>query len=394
MTATESRPLRVAILGSTGSIGRSTLEVVRRHPARFEIVALAVHRSRAELAAQVLEFGPRRVVVVDERVGIGGDPSSARWEVGSDAMLSLAADPDVDVVVNALVGAVGLEPTLAALNAGKRLALANKESLVAAGPLVLEAAARGGGELVPIDSEHSAILQCLVRSDRADVARLVLTASGGPFRGWNSAALAGVRPSDALRHPTWEMGAKITVDSATLANKALEVIEAHFLFGVPYSAIDVVVHPQSIIHSFVEFVDGSVLGQMGFPTMELPILYALSHPARVGDERLRNFDPVRAAPLTFEAVDRDLFPLFELGIAAGRRGGTTPAAFNAANEVAVGAFLDERLSFPGIPAVVSAALDEHESGPARSVADVLEADRAARVAARRAVESARPEVRG
>lgn len=394
MTATESRPLRVAILGSTGSIGRSTLEVVRRHPTRFEIVALAVHRSRTELAAQVREFGPRRVVVVDERVGIGGDPSSARWEVGSDAMLSLAADPDVDVVVNALVGAVGLEPTLAALNAGKRLALANKESLVAAGPLVLEAAARGGGELVPIDSEHSAILQCLVRSDRTDVARLVLTASGGPFRGWNSAALAGVRPSDALRHPTWEMGAKITVDSATLANKALEVIEAHFLFGVPYSAIDVVVHPQSIIHSFVEFVDGSVLGQMGFPTMELPILYALSHPARVGDERLRTFDPVRAAPLTFEAVDRDLFPLFELGIAAGRREGTTPAAFNAANEVAVGAFLDERLSFPGIPAVVRAALDEHESGPARSVEDVLAADRAARVAARRAVESARPEVRG
>lgn len=394
MTVTESRPLRVAILGSTGSIGRSTLEVVRRHPTRFKTVALAVHRSRAELAAQVREFGPRRVVVVDERVGIGGDPSSARWEVGSDAMLSLAADPDVDVVVNALVGAVGLEPTLAALNAGKRLALANKESLVAAGPLVLEAAARGGGELVPIDSEHSAILQCLVRSDRTDVARLVLTASGGPFRGWNSAALAGVRPSDALRHPTWEMGAKITVDSATLANKALEVIEAHFLFGVPYSAIDVVVHPQSIIHSFVEFVDGSVLGQMGFPTMELPILYALSHPARVGDERLRNFDPVRAAPLTFEAVDRDLFPLFELGIAAGRRGGTTPAAFNAANEVAVGAFLDERLSFPGIPAVVRTALDEHKSGPARSVADVLEADRAARVAARRAVESVGPEVRG
>ena len=394
MTATESRPLRVAILGSTGSIGRSTLEVVRRHPTRFEIVALAVHRSRAKLAAQVREFGPRRVVVVDERVGIGGDPSSAGWEVGSDAMLSLAADPDVDVVVNALVGAVGLEPTLAALDAGKRLALANKESLVAAGPLVLEAAARGGGELVPIDSEHSAILQCLAQSDHTDVARLVLTASGGPFRGWNSAALEGVRPSDALRHPTWEMGAKITVDSATLANKALEVVEAHFLFGVPYSAIDVVVHPQSIIHSFVEFVDGSVLGQMGFPTMELPILYALSHPARVGDERLRTFDPVRAAPLTFEAVDHDLFPLFELGIAAGRRGGTTPAAFNAANEVAVGAFLDERLSFPGIPAVVRAALDEHKSGPARSVADVLEADRAARVAARRAVESARPEVRG
>ena len=394
MTRTESRPLRVAILGSTGSIGRSTLEVVRRHPARFEIVALAAHRSRAELVGQAREFGPRRVVVVDERAGIGDDPSSARWEAGSDAMLSLATDPDVDVVVNALVGAVGLEPTLAALHAGKRLALANKESLVAAGPLVLAAAERGGGELVPIDSEHSAILQCLVRSDRTDVARLVLTASGGPFRGWNPAALEGVRPSDALKHPTWEMGAKITVDSATLANKALEVIEAHFLFDVPYSTIDVVVHPQSIVHSFVEFVDGSVLAQMGFPTMELPILYALSHPARVGDERLRTFDPVRAAPLTFEAVDRDVFPLFELGVAAGRRGGTAPAVFNAANEVAVEAFLEKRLSFPGIPAVVSAALDELQSGPARSVADVLEADRAARAAACHAVERAGSEARG
>ena len=214
-----------------------------------------------------------------------------------------------------------------------------------------------------------------------------------PFRGWNPAALEGVRPSDALKHPTWEMGAKITVDSATLANKALEVIEAHFLFGVPFSAIDVVVHPQSIVHSFVEFVDGSVLAQMGLPTMELPILYALSHPARLGDERLRTFDPVRAAPLTFEAVDRELFPLFELGIAAGRRGGTAPAVFNAANEVAVGAFLEKRLSFLGIPVVVAAALDEHESGPALSVADVHEADRTARATACCAVEQAESQAR-
>jgi 1-deoxy-D-xylulose-5-phosphate reductoisomerase len=279
----------------------------------------------------------------------------------------------VDVVVNALVGAVGLEPTLAALAAGKRLALANKESLVAGGPLVLEAASRGGGQLVPIDSEHSAILQCLAGADRACVARLVLTASGGPFRGWNTDALEGVRPSDALRHPTWEMGAKITVDSATLANKALEVIEAHFLYGIP-------------VHSFVEFVDGSVLAQMGFPTMELPILYALSHPARVEDQRLRTFDPVRSSPLTFEAVDRERFPLFELGVAAGRRGGTAPAVFNAANEVAVEAFLKERIRFPAMRAVVEAALEDHSPAPVREVGDVLEADRAARVAARAAVE--------
>jgi 1-deoxy-D-xylulose-5-phosphate reductoisomerase len=377
----------VAILGSTGSIGRSTLEVIRRHPGRFEVAALAAHRSLAEVAAQVRDFRPRRAVIADESaLAAATDLPAARWEAGRDALLSIAADPDVDVVVNALVGAVGLAPTLAALEAGKRLALANKESLVAGGPLVLEAARRGGGDLVPIDSEHSAILQCLAGADRACVARLVLTASGGPFRGWNTAALEGVRPSDALRHPTWEMGAKITVDSATLANKALEVIEAHFLYGIPYEAIDVVVHPQSIVHSFVEFVDGSVLAQMGFPTMELPILYALSHPARVDDGRLRTFDPVRSSPLTFEAVDRERFPLFDLGVQAGRSGGTAPAAFNAANEVAVEAFLEERIGFPAMRTVVDAALAEHRPGPVREIGDVLEADRAARAAARAAVE--------
>ena len=383
----DGAPLRVAILGSTGSIGRSTLEVIRRHPDRFEVVALAAHRSLAEVAEQVRDFRPRRAVVADESaLGATDALPPARWEAGRQALLSLASDPDVDVVVNALVGAVGLQPTLAALEAGKRLALANKESLVAGGPLVLDAARRGGGELVPVDSEHSAILQCLAGSDHACVARLVLTASGGPFRGWNSDALEGVRPSDALRHPTWEMGAKITVDSATLANKALEVIEAHFLYGIPYPAIDVVVHPQSIVHSFVEFVDGSVLAQMGFPTMELPILYALSHPARVEDHRLRTFDPVRSSPLTFEAVDQERFPLFGLGIAAGRSGGTAPAAFNAANEVAVEAFLKERIRFTAMREVVESALDDHPGTPVREVADVLEADRVARAAARVAIE--------
>ena len=293
-------------------------------------------------------------------------------------MLSVASDPDVDVVVNGLVGAVGLEPTIAALQSGKRLALANKESLVAGGPLVLEAAERGGGELIPIDSEHSAILQCLAGSDRASVARVVLTASGGPFRGWNSNALEGVRPSDALRHPTWKMGAKITIDSATLANKALEVIEAHFLYGIPYDAIEVVVHPQSVVHSFVEFVDGSVMAQMGFPTMELPILYALSHPERVDDARLRTFDPVRSSPLSFEEVDRDLFPLFELGVEAGRRGGTAPAVFNAANEVAVEAFLAGDLMWTEIAGLLSRTLEAWPGAPADGLESVLAADRDAR----------------
>ena len=386
-----SAPLRVAILGSTGSIGRSTLEVIRRHPDRFQVAALVAHRSVAGLVEQVATFRPRRAVVSDgAALEAAGDLPPAIWEGGREALLSVARDPEVDVVVNALVGAAGLEPTLAALEAGKRLALANKESLVAGGPLVLDAAQRGGGELIPIDSEHSAILQCLAGSDCASVARVVLTASGGPFRGWNSSALEGVRPSDALRHPTWEMGAKITIDSATLANKALEVIEAHFLYEISYDAIEVVVHPQSVVHSFVEFVDGSVLAQMGFPTMELPILYALSHPARVDDAPLRTFDPVRASPLSFEAVDRELFPLFELGVEAGRRGGTAPTVFNAANEVAVGAFLQERLDFPSISAVVETVLSEVQTLPVTEVADVFEADRIARAAGCAAVDRASP----
>jgi 1-deoxy-D-xylulose-5-phosphate reductoisomerase len=384
-------PLRVAVLGSTGSIGRSTLEVIRRHPDRFEVVALAAHRSLADLAHQVAALKPRRAVVADEAaLASATDLPSCRWEAGRAALLTIASDPGVDVVVNALVGAAGLEPTLAALQAGKRLALANKESLVAGGPLVLDAARRGGGDLVPVDSEHSAILQCLSGSSHDSVARIVLTASGGPFRGWNPGALEGVRPSDALRHPTWEMGAKITIDSATLANKALEVIEAHFLYGLSYSAIEVVVHPQSVVHSFVEFVDGSVLAQLGFPTMELPILYALSHPDRVDDARLRTFDPVRCSPLTFEAVDRTLFPLFELGVEAGRAGGTAPAVFNAANEVAVEAFLAGRLRFPEMAGVIEAALAQHERSAVHEVEDVLRADRDARVVARRAVERAGP----
>jgi len=307
--------------------------------------------------------------------------TSAAWAAGREAVLALTVREDVDVVVNALVGAEGLEVTLAALAAGKRLALANKESLVAGGPLVREAAKRGGGVLVPVDSEHSAILQCLHGSPSRWLSRIILTASGGPFRGWNSGRLQDVRPQDALRHPTWAMGTKITVDSATLANKALEVIEAHFLYEVAYDDIGVVVHPQSIVHSFVEFVDGSVLAQVGFPTMELPVLYALSHPERVPDEALRTFDPVRFSPLTFEEVDRESFPLFGLGVEAGRAGGVAPAVFNAGNEVAVAAFLEEKIRFPEMADVVAGALDVVGRGSIGCVEDVLGADRAARRAA-------------
>ena len=370
--------IRVAVLGATGSIGRSTLEVVARHPGRFEVVALTSHRRVDALAEQVARFHPALAVVGDASAAVPASTGRTEWRRGRGAVLEAAALGDVDVVVNALVGSAGLEPTLLALEAGHRLALANKESLVAGGPLVLQAAGRGGAEIVPIDSEHSAILQCLEGYDRAAVARITLTASGGPFRGRNPDALRHVRPSEALNHPTWDMGAKITVDSATLANKALEVIEAHYLYGFGYDHISAVVHPQSIVHSFVEFVDGSVLAQMGFPTMELPILYALSYPERVADGALRTYDPVKASPLTFEAIDDGAFPLFGLGVEAGRRGGCAAAVYNAGNEIAVQAFLEERVRFTDMADVVSAALEGVGTHEIHAVEDVLAADAAAR----------------
>ncbi len=378
--------IRLAVLGSTGSIGTSALVVGARHPDRFQVVGLAAHRRVDELRAQVARFGPRTAVVADERAALPQAGGHTVWARGRQALLDMAARPDVDVVVNALVGAAGLGPTLAALEAGHRLALANKESLVAGGPLVMDAVGRGGAEIVPIDSEHSAILQCLAGHDRSSVQRIILTASGGPFRGLRADDLWVMRPSDALAHPTWDMGAKITVDSATLANKALEVIEAHYLYGLGYGRIGAVVHPQSVVHSFVEFVDGSVLAQLGFPTMELPILYALSYPERVGDAALRTYDPVRSSPLTFEEIDDGAFPLFALGVEAGVRGGCAPAVYNAGNEIAVQAFLEERIRFPEMAEVVTAALEGVGRHAVHTVDDVLSADRAARNLAAQAVE--------
>ncbi len=373
--------IRVAILGSTGSIGRSALEVIARHSDRFRVVALAANKSADELAAQVRRFRPDRAVLCDDATELPREAGPTRWASGKAALLDVAESPDVDVVLNALVGAVGLEPTLRALLAGHRLALANKESLVAGGQLVIDAAARGGGEIVPIDSEHSAILQCRQGYPASSVHRVVLTASGGPFRGRSREDLWHVRPEEALRHPTWDMGAKITIDSATLANKALEVIEAHYLYGLDYDAIDAVIHPQSVIHSFVEFVDGSVLAQLGFPTMELPILYALSYPERVPDPVLRTYDPVRASPLTFEEIDHAAFPLFGLGAEAARRGGRAPVVYNAGNEVAVQAFLESRIRFPEMADVVNEAMVSVGSGEVRTVEDVIAADHEARAVA-------------
>jgi 1-deoxy-D-xylulose-5-phosphate reductoisomerase len=350
------------------------------------VTVLTANRSVDALTRLVMEHSPACVVVSDEGAFSRCADNGTEWEGGREALLDAVRRPDVDVVLNGLVGFAGLEPSLAALGAGKRLALANKESLVAGGDLVLAELARGGGSLVPVDSEHSAILQCLENRPHASVARLVLTASGGPFRGWDAERLARVRPSDALNHPTWDMGAKISVDSATLANKALEVLEARSLFRVPYDRIDVVVHPQSIVHSLVEFVDGSVVAQLGFPTMELPILYALAHPERVDDGELRTFDPVRCPPLTFEAPDGERFPLLGLGYRAGRSGGTAPIVFNAANEVAVSAFLAEELSFPRIADVVMETLERSTIRPVGGLSDVFEADREARHLARELAE--------
>jgi 1-deoxy-D-xylulose-5-phosphate reductoisomerase len=369
----------VAILGSTGSIGTTALRVLGRQAEHFRVAALTAFSNAALLEEQASLFHPSFVGLVN---GCGPASTSAtvpsRWRTGTDCLVEAATRDDVDVVLNAVVGAAGLDATLAALAAGKRVALANKETLVVAGELVAEAARAGGGEIVPVDSEHSAILQCITGRPRAEVRRLVLTASGGPFRDWSAERLERATVADALQHPTWRMGRKITVDSATLANKALEVIEAHFLFGLPYERIEVVVHPQSVVHSFVEFVDGSVLAQLGVPSMELPVLYALTHPERIPDTGVPPFDPVELSPLTFERVRVRDFPALALGVEAGKTGGAAPAVFNAANERAVAIFLEGRMTFNDITRSIASALAALGGMHGETRDELLAADAAAR----------------
>jgi 1-deoxy-D-xylulose-5-phosphate reductoisomerase len=364
---------RVAILGSTGSIGTTALRVLARQRDRFRVSALTAFSNAALLKEQESEFAPAFVGIVND-----GVEDHTNWRCGRECLIAAATRDDVDIVLNAVVGAAGLDATLAALERGKRVALANKETLVMAGHLVQDARARGSGELVPVDSEHSAILQCITGRSGVEVRRVILTASGGPFRRWTSEQIEHATLADALQHPTWRMGRKITVDSATLANKALEVIEAHHLFGLSFDQIDVVVHPQSVIHSFVEFVDGSVLAQLGVPSMELPVLYALTHPERVPDTGVPPFDPVELSPMTFERVRIDDFPALALGIAAGRTGSAAPAVFNAANEEAVSLFLDGRIGFADIPRAIESALDEVGTLNGDSRDAVIAADAAAR----------------
>jgi 1-deoxy-D-xylulose-5-phosphate reductoisomerase len=354
----------VAILGSTGSIGTTALRVLSRHRDRFRVAALTAFSNGELLKEQISAFNPGFAELVKNG--------------GRECLVQAATRPDVDIVLNAVVGAAGLDATLAALESGKRVALANKETLVMAGHLVERAMQRGGGEIVPVDSEHSAILQCMSGRKHEDVRRVVITASGGPFRDWPRERLERATVEEALKHPTWRMGRKITVDSATLANKALEVIEAHFLFGLGFDQIDIVVHPQSVVHSFVEFVDGSVLAQMGAPSMELPVLYALTHPSRVTDQGSVSFDPVALSPLTFERVRHDDFPALRLGVEAGRAAGAAPAVFNAANEQAVDIFLQGQMRFGDIPRAIDAALQELAGSPSDSREELQAADAAAR----------------
>ncbi|MGE5800660.1 MAG: 1-deoxy-D-xylulose-5-phosphate reductoisomerase [Gemmatimonadota bacterium] len=365
----------VAVLGSTGSIGRSTLQVLARQRDRFRVVAITGHSNKDLLNQQAREWNPAFVGLVN---GVGkGEAGRGK---GTACLVEAATHPDVRIVVNGIVGAAGLEATLAALKAGKRVALANKETLVMAGELVARAAREGGGEIVPVDSEHSAVLQCVAGRRPNELARLILTASGGPFRTWGPERVSRATVAEALKHPTWTMGKKVTVDSATLVNKALEVIEAHFLFNVPYERVEVVIHPQSVVHGFAEFVDGSVLAQVGFPTMELPILYALTYPDRVPDQGVRRFDPVAAGTLTFEAVQPERFPAYVVGRDAARAGGTAPAMFNAANEVAVQLFLDEKIPFGRIAETIEKVVGRGtgQGSGGTSLEAVLAADAEAR----------------
>ena len=387
MTGVPPRPITVSVVGSTGSIGRQALEVVRSEPERYRVVGLAASTSVGALAEQAAEFRPERLAVASEEAAAELRPRlPAGTELWSGAGALAAVARAADVVVNGVVGFAGLEVTLAALDAGRRLALANKESLVAGGPVVASARARSGAEIIPVDSEHCALHQCLrATGDVAEVARLVLTASGGPFRGHTREELEAVTVDDALAHPTWAMGPKITVDSSTLMNKGLEVIEAHELFGVGYDQIEVVIHPQSIVHSMVELIDGTTIAQLSLPDMRLPLAYALAWPGRspVARGALPWREPLR---LDFEAPDRTAFRCLDLAYDAGRAGGSVPAWLNAANEVSVAAFLEGKLAWVAIPDVIEAVLAVHHGGPPQSADDVIEADRLARARARHEVE--------
>ncbi|GAC58647.1 1-deoxy-D-xylulose 5-phosphate reductoisomerase [Gordonia hirsuta DSM 44140 = NBRC 16056] len=384
---------RVLILGSTGSIGTQALEVIAEHPERFEVAGLGAGGGNLDLLARQAAqtgLGPRQLAVADAGAATAlSDRLDGPVLGGTQAMVRLIEETEADVVLNGVVGSIGLAPSLAALHSGARLALANKESLVAGGALVLDAAAPG--QIVPVDSEHSAIAQCLRGGSAEEVDRLVLTASGGPFRGWTAEQVRDVTPEQAGRHPTWSMGPMITLNSATLVNKALEVIEAHLLFGVPYDRIDVTVHPQSIVHSMVTFTDGATIAKASPPSMKLPIALALGWPDRVpGSSPACDFS--QAAQWTFEPVDEEVFPAIAVARRAGEAGGTLTAIYNAANEVAAEAFFAGAITFPEIVEIIAAVVAQADqwTSPPGTVEEVLAADRWARERAAVLVRTRQP----
>jgi 1-deoxy-D-xylulose-5-phosphate reductoisomerase len=395
--ATASAPRQVAVFGATGSIGASALDVIARHPARYQVSVLAAGRQVDALVALCAAHRPAHAVIADEalyavlRDGLRDAGLATQAHAGAVALDQLAASDVCDTLVAAIVGAAGLSSTLAAAAAGKRILLANKESLVLAGELLMRQAAAGGAEIIPIDSEHSAIFQCLrsrdASLDGAGVRRIILTASGGPFRGRTREQLAQVTPAQAVAHPKWSMGPKISVDSATLMNKGLEVIEAHHLFGVPGERIDVLVHPQSLVHSLVEFVDGSTLAQMGLPDMRTTLAVGLGWPQRI-DSGVGGLDLLTQGRLDFEAPDTEAFPCLTLAWQAMAAGGTAPAILNAANEVAVSAFLQGRAAFLAIPALVANALSTLSSESADTLEGLLTADQRARQITQAAIDHA------
>ncbi len=378
----------VVVLGSTGSVGESTLDVIARNPDRFRVVGLGANRNAAKLAEQIRRWRPAYAALADETAArelarnLGGSVPETKLLVGADGLIEMASLPEAHSVMAAIVGAAGLRSTLAAAHAGKRLLLANKESLVMSGPLLMDAVRSSGATLLPIDSEHNAIFQCLPPQARTGeappgVRRILLTASGGPFRQWSLEAIAAATPESACAHPNWVMGRKISVDSATLMNKGLELIEACFLFGVPPAQVEIVVHPQSIVHSLVEYLDGSVLAELGSPDMRTPIAHALGWPERI-PSGVDFLDLIRTGRLDFQAPDLDRFRCLALAQAAAQAGGRVPVVLNAANEVAVQAFLDRRLNFLQIAAVIETVITTMGGGAIGSLDDVLAADGEAR----------------
>ena len=386
----------ISVLGSTGSIGRQTLEVAAANPEKLKIRVLAAHRNVDLMRQQIESFQPDLAVLTDKDAAAELQKQyQGKTEIlsGREGLLAAATYDKADTVLGAMVGYAGLRPTLAAIEAGKNIALANKETLVAAGHIVMQAVKDHNVSLLPVDSEHSAIFQslrsgyhpCLSFMEKgresSEVKRLILTASGGPFRGKTKEELQHVTLAQCLKHPNWNMGPKVTIDSSTLANKGLEVIEAHWLFNMPYEKIDVVVHPQSIIHSLVEFNDGAIVAQLGIPDMKLPIQYAVSYPQRF-DCSFGQLDLIKASPLTFEIPDREAFPLLQTAISCGKAGGSMPCAFNAANEECVTAFLNGKIAYSDIPEIVQRVVNSHELIPHPSLEEIEESDKAVRVSAK------------